>query len=267
MKKFILVFIIIFITYGFTASGIFLSNEIEILELDNDCYQIIHSYPWEANSLLVKIDKNTFIWCDTPYTPDATNLVLNWFYSKYGKTTKIYEINTGFHIDNLGGNQVLINNNIPIYGSQITVNQININGKKSINDMMKWLQGKKYEKYLNTYMNFNYILPNRIFEITKGESIFLLNNQVEIYYPGESHSKDNIVVYFPEKKLLFGGCMVLSMDKTKPGYIGDANMNKWPKSVKKVMKKFEISNTVIPGHGKAGGIELLEHSINILEKN
>jgi hypothetical protein len=29
-----------------------------------------------------------------------------------------------------------------------------------------------------------------------------------VFFPGAAHSADNVVVYFPKKRLLFGGCMI-----------------------------------------------------------
>ena len=52
-------------------------------------------------------------------------------------------------------------------------------------------------------------------------------NIIEIYYPGPTHTYDNLVVYIPSKKILFGGCMVLSSDTEKVGYIKDGNIEEW----------------------------------------
>ncbi len=37
--------------------------------------------------------------------------------------------------------------------------------------------------------------------------IIKINNiSLEVFYPGEGHSKDNITIWIPEYKVLFGGC-------------------------------------------------------------
>jgi metallo-beta-lactamase class B len=87
----------------------------------------------------------------------------------------------------------------------------------------------------------------------------------EVYFPGESHTVENTVVFLHTKKILFGGCMIMSRLHQRPGFIDHANMAEWPESVKKVQEKFPCCDVVIPGHGPYGSAELLEHTIEILE--
>ncbi|MBN1290826.1 MAG: hypothetical protein JXB48_03225 [Candidatus Latescibacteria bacterium] len=88
---------------------------------------------------------------------------------------------------------------------------------------------------------------------------------VEIYYPGETHTEDNTVVYFKGKSLLFGGCMVKSMNSQSLGFTGDANLEEWPKSIKKVIERYTGDIIVIPGHGKWGYRNLLIHTLVLCE--
>ncbi len=60
--------------------------------------------------------------------------------------------------------------------------------------------------------------------------------------------------------------MILSMNHSRPGYIADANMVEWPKSVEVVQKEFNDAKIVIPGHGDWGNIDLLSHTLDILNK-
>ncbi len=88
---------------------------------------------------------------------------------------------------------------------------------------------------------------------------------IETFYPGEGHSKDNITVWLPKYKILFGGCLIKSEDSKDLGSTTDANIEQWPKSVKNVFDKYkEDAETVIPGHGKWGGINLIEHTLKLL---
>ena len=76
---------------------------------------------------------------------------------------------------------------------------------------------------------------------------------VELFYPGEGHSADNIVVYFPEQKVLDGGCFLKSSNSTGLGNLSDANLKEWPKSLEKLAKRYPQAKIVIPGHGPAEG--------------
>ena len=47
-------------------------------------------------------------------------------------------------------------------------------------------------------------------------------------------------------------------------HIADANMIDWTKSVVKVREKYKNVKIVIPGHGDWGNLDLLTHTIEIL---
>ena len=85
-----------------------LTEEISITEIEENVFVVTHSFPWPGNSLFLVLDKENILWIDTPYTPEATARVLDWIEAEIGQDYSITEINTGFHIDNLGGNQELI---------------------------------------------------------------------------------------------------------------------------------------------------------------
>ncbi|HBG70597.1 MAG: hypothetical protein A2W93_08430 [Bacteroidetes bacterium GWF2_43_63] len=87
---------------------------------------------------------------------------------------------------------------------------------------------------------------------------------LECFYPGAGHSLDNIVVYFPEQKILFGGCLIKSAESTSIGNIADADVQAWPKTLKKVQKKYPNAEIIIPGHGSVGSFEIIEHTKRIV---
>ncbi|HSP88373.1 MAG TPA: hypothetical protein VLN45_09590, partial [Ignavibacteriaceae bacterium] len=81
-------------------------------------------------------------------------------------------------------------------------------------------------------------------------------------YFGKAHTSDNIVVWITEEEILFGGCMIKSLNSSK-GNLADANVNEWANTVEKIKKKFNSAKMVIPGHGDYGGIELLDYTIKL----
>ncbi|MDP4204044.1 MAG: CfiA family subclass B1 metallo-beta-lactamase, partial [Bacteroidota bacterium] len=76
----------------------------------------------------------------------------------------------------------------------------------------------------------------------------------------------NIVVWIPSEKILFAGCMVKEMKANTKGNLSDADVKAWPSTIKKVMAKFPSARIVIPGHGEAGGFELLQHTLEVVWK-
>ena len=90
--------------------------------------------------------------------------------------------------------------------------------------------------------------------------------QIVCRYFGAGHSFDNITVWIPGKKILFGGCLIKSIDSKGLGNMSDAVVNDWDSTVEKLMKKYPNVKSVIPGHGDVGGIELLTHTIELVGK-
>jgi metallo-beta-lactamase class B len=244
-----------------------LSDELHLKEIYKDTFLVTHSYPWPGNSLLVRMDNSDFVWIDTPYNPEATACVIDWLYDINGTGVKITEINTGFHIDNLGGNSELIKNNIPVYGSQLTCELLRTRSKETMSEMQKLLDPLEDKKYLDEYSSFKFTEPTHVFDINDEQILNFGKETVEIYYPGPTHTYDNLVVYIPSKRILFGGCMVLSLEAEKVGYAKDGNIEEWPLSLERVMEKYKNAEIVVPGHGDSGDISLIEHTIMIIKEN
>lgn len=241
-----------------------LDDELIIAEIETDVFLVTHSFPWPGNSLIVKTGKKDILWIDTPYTPEATEIVLAWIYKTFGKDTSVTEINTGFHIDNLGGNESLIKKGIPVYGSDFTCELLKKRSPATMAKMVEWLKDEKMAKYRNVCASFKFYPPNRIFNINKEQNIKCGNEEAVIYYPGPTHTYDNLVVYLPERKILFGGCMIVAAESNKPGFVEDGNMNAWAVSMDKLAARFKDCRVVIPGHGKAGDGSLVKHTRDVV---
>ena len=95
--------------------------------------------------------------------------------------------------------------------------------------------------------------------------IALGKTKVEVAFLGEGHTRDNCIGYFADENVMFGGCLIKSMDADK-GYLGDANTQAWPETVKKLKEKYPEVAIVIPGHGKPGGQELFDYTIQLFTK-
>lgn len=85
-------------------------------------------------------------------------------------------------------------------------------------------------------------------------------------YFGGGHSIDNIVVYFPDSKILFGGCLIKSLASRGLGNIAEADVSQWDETVEKVKTMWPSIRIVVPGHGAAGDARLLDHTINLVRQ-
>ncbi|UOG77496.1 subclass B1 metallo-beta-lactamase (plasmid) [Hymenobacter tibetensis] len=88
--------------------------------------------------------------------------------------------------------------------------------------------------------------------------------KVVAHFLGEGHTKDNIVAYFPEEQVLFGGCLIKEMGASK-GNLEDANVQAWPQTVTKLKQTYPKTKVLIPGHGQAGGMELSDYTIQLFK--
>ncbi len=90
------------------------------------------------------------------------------------------------------------------------------------------------------------------------------NEAVHIEFCGEGHTCDNIIGYFPLEDIMFGGCLIKEAGAGK-GNLAEANVEEWSETVRKVKMKYPKVKKVITGHGKYGGIELLDYTIELFE--
>ncbi|WP_316735112.1 BlaB/IND/MUS family subclass B1 metallo-beta-lactamase [Pedobacter aquatilis] len=98
-----------------------------------------------------------------------------------------------------------------------------------------------------------------------GDTTFNIGGvNIHTYFAGEGHTKDNITIWFEQGKLLYGGCLVKSIDSKDLGYIGEANIKQWAQSIKNVQKKFPDAKILIPGHGEGNKPNALNHTLELL---
>lgn len=202
--------------------------ELEIKNIDEGVYMHIsyEKYPsWglvASNGLVVVEGKNAYI-IDTPVSTKDTEKLVQWIDAQGFKTAA--SISTHFHSDSTAGIAYLNSKSIPTYASTQT------------NALLK----KKGDEQATHSFDKN--------------PYWLIKNKIEAYYPGAGHTPDNLVIWLPEQKILFGGCFV------KPeglGNLGDAVIKDWPASAEKLIQRYSNAKIVVPGHGAMGDASLLE---------
>ena len=88
----------------------------------------------------------------------------------------------------------------------------------------------------------------------------------QTYYPGPGHTPDNIVVWFDSEKVLYGGCLVKSVDAKDLGNLEEANVKEWPATIKKIQTKFKNPKFIIPGHQSWVSKESLNHTLKLVKE-
>lgn len=88
----------------------------------------------------------------------------------------------------------------------------------------------------------------------------------ETYYPGEGHTRDNIVVWFSQEKILYGGCLIKGVDAKNLGYLGDANTMAYETTLQNVRNKYRDPKYIIVSHSDWKNGRSLQHSIKMAKR-
>jgi len=185
------------------------------------------------NNGLIYICNGEAVIMDTPPDEPLSRLLLDWFKKTFPDITIKGIVATHFHDDCLGGLHVFHQAGIPSYADDRTPALITADSTAK---------------------------PQHTFR--KQLSLKVGNDKVVCRYFGEAHTKDNIIVWVPAEKILFGGCMIKSLASGK-GNLADANVQEWSRTVQKVKRAFGNARIVIPGHGSEGDTSLLDYTIQM----
>jgi metallo-beta-lactamase class B len=98
------------------------------------------------------------------------------------------------------------------------------------------------------------------------ERLELGGEKIHLFYPGPGHTRDNIVVWLPRRRILFVGCLVKSAVARDLGNVEEADVKNWPVAVRRIIERYRDAEILVPGHGKPGGVELLSHTMELLEQ-
>lgn len=99
------------------------------------------------------------------------------------------------------------------------------------------------------------------------DTLFQIGNiTLRTFFPGAGHAPDNIVIWFPDNKLLYGGCFIKSTDATDLGNRADANLGTWADAIRLTQNTFPHPKWIIPGHGSWESRRSLIHTLKLIRK-
>lgn len=181
---------------------------------------------------MIVFDYNEAIVFDTPADSEASLELIKWVQKELKcKITAI--IPTHFHEDCVAGLAAFHLHGVPSYAHTATIELARLNNKT--------IPENKFDQ-------------QHEFKVGK--------QKVKAEFFGVGHTRDNVIGYFPGEKVLFGGCLIKEMGAGK-GNLEDANTIAWPKTVAQLKQKYPDATIIIPGHGQAGGPELLDYTIKL----
>jgi metallo-beta-lactamase class B len=248
MQKYfsILSFLIVILGHGVCQSQpdkIVVSDSLQIIPLSDHVFVHVTELispqfgKVSCNGLIYVNGKDAVI-MDTPVSTGLSAHLLNWFNTTFPDVKLKAVIVNHFHADCLGGLSVFHEAGATSYSHKLTP------------DLLK-------------LKNELYPAPQKTFD--KSVTLDVDGKNVVLRFLGEAHTRDNIVAWIEDEKILFGGCMVKTLNATK-GNLADANIEEWPSTIARIKKEFPELKIVIPGHGNYGGVELLDYTIKLFSQ-
>jgi glyoxylase-like metal-dependent hydrolase (beta-lactamase superfamily II) len=192
--------------------------ELDLVRVTDDIY-VIHNDLVPGNITVLVTDAGVLL-VDTKFAIDYDNVEA--ILSDITDQPIRYVVNTHFHDDHSGSNQIFQADGASVFAAE--------------NARLQMLDAGRSEG-----------LPNMTIE--DRATIHLGGTSVELYYFGRSHTDGDIVALFPDQGVLAAGDMYAN-DPGTPEYIdyaGGGSAEDWPRTLTRAL---ELDfDTVVPGHG------------------
>ena len=159
-------------------------------------------------------------------------------------------INTNYHPDRAGGNAYFKSIGAKIISTEMTRDLMRSGWDRVVASTRKAIPG---------YPASPAVLPDTVYP----GDFALQGGRVRAIYLGQSHTPDGIFVYFPEEKVLYGGCIL----KEQLGNLDYANLAEYPVTLRKLQQLNLGFTTIIAGHySPLHGPELIDQYTHLLEQ-
>ncbi|MDX1908459.1 MAG: BlaB/IND/MUS family subclass B1 metallo-beta-lactamase [Bacteroidia bacterium] len=196
-------------------------------------WQLTGGSRFPANGLYVLTDSGAVL-LDTPWDPTQFQPLLDSIRVRHGQRVVLC-LATHAHDDRTGGLAYYAQQGISTYTSRMT-------------DSISQVQGDP--RATRTFRQ------DTIFQV--GQYSF------DVYYGGPGHSPDNVVVWIPQTRLLYGGCLIKSTEATHLGNLADANVSAWPATLRHIRQRWGAPRYVIPGHQDWTDPHSPQHTLKLL---
>ena len=214
--------------------------KLSITHLSGDFYiftthRIVNGAPFPSNGMYV-VTRDGVVMIDTPWDVEQTGPLLDSIERRHGRRVVLC-IATHYHDDRTGGLDILKSRGVRTYASEQTWRLAHEKGERE---------------------------PEFRFG---GDTTFTVGGvRFRTYYPGQGQTRDNIVIWFPKGRVLYGGCLVKSSEAPGLGNLADANVERWPATIRNVMRAFGSPRFIIPGHQSWRGTKALKDTLDLLRK-
>lgn len=215
------------------------TNKLEITHLTENFY-IYTTYSsfkgvlYPANGMYVLTDSGALIF-DTPWDSIQFQPLLDSIAIKH-RMKAIFCLATHSHEDRTAGLEYFKNKGIKTYTTFKT-------------DSISLKNNEKRAQFL----------------IEKDTTFSIGGIEFETFYAGHGHTSDNIVIWFNTPDILYGGCLVKSIEAKDMGNLADANLEQWFLSIKRLENKYKSPAFIIPGHKGWQSKKALKYTLKLIK--
>jgi metallo-beta-lactamase class B len=159
-------------------------------------------------------------------------------------------IDTNHDLDRTGGNAYFRKIGAKIVSIDLTRELLQKDGADAV---------RQTRAMFPDYPDVPVVLPDR----TYPGDFTLQNGAVRGIYLGPSHKPDDIFVWFPQEKVLYGGCVL----KPQLGNMDGADLTEYPRTLQKLKNLRLPIETVVAGHMSAvQGPDLIDRYLDMLAR-
>ncbi|MFT3933927.1 MAG: BlaB/IND/MUS family subclass B1 metallo-beta-lactamase [Chitinophagaceae bacterium] len=198
-------------------------------------YSLYQGGKTPANGMYLVTDKGVVLF-DTPWDTTQFQPLIDSIQQRHHKRVTVC-ISTHFHADRTAGLEYYRQLGIKTYTTRRT-------------DELSRKNNMKRAEFL--------IDKDTVFSV--GQYSF------QTYYPGEGHTADNIVIWFPKEKILYGACLIKSVENNTLGFLGDANKIAYASTIRNVQQKCRQPKYIIVGHDDWSSLQSLAHTLTMAEQ-
>lgn len=225
------------------SADVRLDDDLEVMRLTDTVWRFVSRRDmgdeWgtiPANGLVVLSGDDAAL-VDTPWTNAQTRRLFAWVESELGAEVQAV-VPTHSHGDCLGGLTAAHELGARSYGHELTAEFARRSGDPAPQTTFR-----------------------QRFDLEIGD------RRLELRHLGAGHTADNIVVWLPDEKILFGGCLIKSARSKTMGYVDEADLDAWPETLARVRREYGTEALIVPGHGHPGGLETIERTLHLIREH
>lgn len=237
------------------------------------------------NNITAILTEKGIVVIDTSFSPTLASDMRKTIEEEFGRKYFTFVINTHSHWDHVFGNQVfkeatiIAHKNTPAairnesppcnwFRAKANSRKKDLKGLKP--DSKKALELQEWIGWVKTAcgdIDKNYIqtLPTKTF---KDKLVLNMGDlSIELYYFGNAHSDNDIIVHIPQERILFTGDLFLD-GQMMSGYKNNKKLDipRWIETLDKLLKKGNKIKYVIPGHKSIWKTDQLEIRYRYIKK-